>query len=80
MGKKEAQALRQGVAMGATHPSPHFLPTGRKVRPERVEDELTKRKERQRLIFSSNLSTYAAFHSVENISKVVDHLKLCSCY
>ena len=54
--------------MGVNAPPP---PRAEKFRLEKAKDE---RKERQRGIFSSNLSMNAAFHSVENIAEVVDHL------
>ena len=56
------------------------LTSQEKVRLEIVKDELTKKKERQRWIFSPNLSTHVAFHDAENIPEVVDHFLLCSCY
>ena len=67
------QARRQGVRWVRAHSGPR----AEKVRLEGSKDELTKKK-RHRGIFSSNLSTHAALHSVENLSEVVDHLKLCS--
>ena len=77
----EMQARRQGggVRWLRTHPPPP-PPRAEKVRLEGCKDELTKKKERQRWIFSSNFSTHAALHSVENLPEVVDHLKLCSGY
>ena len=57
-----------------THPSPPS-PTGaaEKVRLDKARDDLTKKEEYQRLIFSSNLSTHVASHSVENGPEVVDY-------
>ena len=60
---QRGQVRRQGGAMGANAP-PHW--------PKRSAwKEPKKRKERQRGIFSSNLSTHAAFHSVENIPRLL---------
>ena len=68
----------RGGAMGANaHPPP---PTGRKGPPGRIQRWTYEKTERQRWIFSSNLSTHPALHSVENLPEVVDHLKLCSWY
>ena len=69
-----SQARRQGGCDGCEcTPSPQ----AEKARLERSKaDELTNAKDES--IFSSNLSTHAALHSVENLPDVVDHLKLCS--
>ena len=53
--------------------TPPLFPRAEKARLERAEDELMK-KERQRQIFASNLLKHTAFHSVQNIPDVVDHL------
>ena len=76
--RKSRRRVGRGGAMGANAPPPP--PRAEKVRLEGCKDELTKKKEHQRWIFSSNLSTHAALHSVENLPEVVDHLKLCSWY
>ena len=73
-----SQARRQGGCDGCEcTPPPPPPPQAEKVRLERSKaDELTNVKDES--IFSSNLSTHAALHSVENLPDVVDHLKLCS--
>ena len=70
------QARRHGGGRGCNgcERTPPPIPPAEKVRLERSKDKRTRKKERQRWIFSCNLSTHAAFHSVENRPEVVDHL------
>ena len=61
--------------MGANAPPPP--PRVEKVRLEGFKDELTKKKEAKDESFLLICPTHAAFHSVENLTEVADHLKKC---